>query len=69
MNGEGSDIKLVALGKVWPLHKVYLCQVWILSEQGLRLPGTDIKLTNYTFISAALNNISLFTNFSMWIPE
>ena len=27
VNGEGSDIKLVALGKVWPLHKVYLCQV------------------------------------------
>ncbi|KAI0237829.1 Germ cell-less protein-like 1 [Lamellibrachia satsuma] len=26
VNGEGSDIKLVALGKVWPLHKVYLCQ-------------------------------------------
>ncbi len=27
INGENSDVSIVALGKEWRLHKVYLCQV------------------------------------------
>ena len=27
LRGEGSDITIIALGKTWLLHKVYLCQV------------------------------------------
>ena len=32
LNGENSDITIVALGQEWPLHKVYLCQVSVCSE-------------------------------------
>jgi hypothetical protein len=27
LNGEGSDITVNALGYLWRLHKIYLCQV------------------------------------------
>ena len=27
INGENSDVKIVAFGKEWRMHKIYLCQV------------------------------------------
>ena len=27
INGENSDVKIIACGREWKLHKVYLCQV------------------------------------------
>lgn len=47
VNGENSDIRICALGQVWNLHKVYLCQVQWRCETG---PKGSYSETNVTII-------------------